>query len=319
MKRKVVKHGSATLTVSLPSKWAKKYSIRAGDELEIKEEKGKLTITTDKSYETIKECNLDLDACGAISQSCIGALYKGGADAIRLAYTKPEGMQAIDNALKDLLGFEIMQQQKNSCVIKEISTFGQEEVDSMLKRTFLLLISIADDSLNSLKEGNRELLQKIIERDIIINKFANYCRRIINKKGIAKIKDVPMTYYVIEEVEKLGDEYKHLCRYILDNHIKISNSELFRIFEGVNKLFSDFFYLYFKFSIEKTRQLAEDKKKLMEHINKQFKTAGANEARLLDCLGRMAVMITNMVGPLLTMKMPALCDTQKLIANLSDN
>jgi phosphate uptake regulator len=311
MKRKVVKHGSATLTVSLPSKWAKKYGIRAGDEIDIKEDMGKLVITTDKGYETIKECNLDLDLCGPISQSCIGALYKGGADSIRLKFTKQEGMQAIDNSLKDLLGFEIMQQSNHSCIIKEISTFGQEDLNSMLKRTFLLLISISDDSLDSLKQGNKELLKKIIERDIIVNKFANYCRRIMNKKGILNIKNMPMTYYIVEEVENLGDEYKYLCKYILENNIKIDNREIFKIFESLNQLFSDFFHLYFKFSIDKARKLAENKKKLTKQINKLFKTAEANDARILDCLHRMAVIVTNMVGPLLTMKMAPLCDIQK--------
>jgi len=313
MKRKVVKHGSATLTVSLPSKWAKKYGIHAGDELDIKEDMGKLVITTDKGYETIKECNLNLDVCGPISQSCIGALYKGGADSIRLTFTKPEGMQAVDNSLRDLLGFEIMHQSNNSCIIKEISTFGQEELSSMLKRTFLLLISISDDSLDSLKQGDKDLLKKIIERDVIVNKFANYCRRIMNKKGVANIKELPMTYYVVEEVENLGDEYKYLCKHILENNIKIDNKEILRIFENLNKLFSDFFKLYFKFNIGKARKLVEEKKKLTKQINKFFKTAQANDARILDCLHRMAVIVTNMVGPLLTMKMAPLCDVKNFM------
>lgn len=313
MKRKVVKHGSATLTVSLPSKWAKKYGIRAGDELDIKEDMGKLLITTDKGYETIKECNLNLDICGGISQSCIGALYKGGADSIRLTFTKQEGMQAVDNSLRDLLGFEIMHQSNNSCIIKEISTFGQEELSSMLKRTFLLLISISNDSLDSLKQGNKELLKKIIERDVIVNKFANYCRRIMNKKGVANIKELPMTYYVVEEVENLGDEYKYLCKHILENNIKIDNKEILKIFENLNKLFSNFFLLYFKFNIEKARKLVEEKKRLTKQINKLFKTAQANDARILDSLHRMAVIVTNMVGPLLTMKMAPLCDVKNFM------
>ena len=313
MKRKVVKHGSATLTVSLPAKWAKKYGIKAGDELDIKEDMGKLIIAADKGYETIKECHLDMDSCGVISQGCIGALYKGGADSIHLTFKKTDGMQVIDKALKDLLGFEIMHQANNSCTIKEISTFGQEDMQSMLKRTCLLLISIADDSIDALKQGNKDLLKKIIERDIIVNKFANYCRRIINKKGVAKIKDVPMIYYVIEEVENLGDEYKYLCRHILENNLTIANKEVFKIFESLNKLFNDFFRLYFKFSIEKTRKLVEDKKKLIKQINKLFKTATPNDARILDSLDRMAVIVTNMVGPLLTMKMAPLCDVQKFM------
>ena len=33
MKRKIVKHGSSTLTVSLPNKWAKIHGIESGDEV----------------------------------------------------------------------------------------------------------------------------------------------------------------------------------------------------------------------------------------------------------------------------------------------
>ena len=36
MKRKVVKHGTSTLTVSLPSLWAKEYGLKPGDELRIR-------------------------------------------------------------------------------------------------------------------------------------------------------------------------------------------------------------------------------------------------------------------------------------------
>ena len=42
MKRKVNRVGANTLTVSLPSKWAMKYGIKAGDEIEGNEEGKKI-------------------------------------------------------------------------------------------------------------------------------------------------------------------------------------------------------------------------------------------------------------------------------------
>ena len=37
MKRKIVKQGSATMTISLPATWIKKFNLKVGDELEIDE------------------------------------------------------------------------------------------------------------------------------------------------------------------------------------------------------------------------------------------------------------------------------------------
>ena len=49
MKRRIVKQGAATMTISLPAPWIKKFGLKEGDELNI-EEKGKLIeITTERS------------------------------------------------------------------------------------------------------------------------------------------------------------------------------------------------------------------------------------------------------------------------------
>ena len=44
MKRKIVKHGPISLTVSLPSKWVKKRNLKAGDEVEVEEHNNGLFI-----------------------------------------------------------------------------------------------------------------------------------------------------------------------------------------------------------------------------------------------------------------------------------
>ena len=45
MKRKLVKQGGTALTVSLPAKWARKYNLKAGDEVEGEEEDWTLIVS----------------------------------------------------------------------------------------------------------------------------------------------------------------------------------------------------------------------------------------------------------------------------------
>jgi len=312
MKRKVVKHGSATLTVSLPSRWVKKYGIKAGDELEIVEDKGNLIIVTSHDIKSVKEANLDMEKFGLLGGRAIGALFKGGVDLIRINYKNPSSISEIEKSLNELIGFEIMQQTENCCTIKEVSGFSdQSELVPMIKRTFMLLMSVIEDCLGSIKSNNKELLENIIHRDTTINKFANYCRRLINKKGLNKIKDVPLVYYIIEEVENLGDEYKYLAKFILENNIKVTNKEIFKILEKQNNFIRQFFSLYAKFSSQKAKELAEEKKALMEWIDKAMRTAkNPEEIRILGFISKMAVIVNNMIGPLMTMKVPELCENK---------
>ena len=59
MKRKVVKHGPSTLIISIPSGWAKKYSVKQGDELDV-DEQGSRLIIDNKGEKQLPEINMDI-------------------------------------------------------------------------------------------------------------------------------------------------------------------------------------------------------------------------------------------------------------------
>ena len=44
MKRKIIKQGHNTLTVTLPSEWVKKLNLNAGDEIDLVEDNSSLVI-----------------------------------------------------------------------------------------------------------------------------------------------------------------------------------------------------------------------------------------------------------------------------------
>ena len=62
MKRKVSQVGPATLMVSLPSKWARRYSVKPGDEVDLVEDGPKLIIGAGPVTEA--EISLDLSNAG---------------------------------------------------------------------------------------------------------------------------------------------------------------------------------------------------------------------------------------------------------------
>ena len=309
MKRKVVKHGSATLTISIPSKWAKKFAVKSGDELEIDEEEGSIIIKSPAYHDSVKETAIDLGQMSVLGRRCLIALFKGGCDTIRITYPNPQVFnEIVMPTLNEFIGFEIMQQSEKHCVIKEISGLTDNtELDSLIRRMFLLIISLSDDCAAAIESGNHELLNDLISRDVTINRVANFSRRLLYKRGSVRAKDLPMTYYIIEELENLGDEYKYMCRYLHENNLKIKNPEVYKIMRQANGLIREFHTLYFKFSFDRADKLTCDRDDTIRSIVKAFETKSVADVRVLDHLARISNIISNMLGPLLTMRLPELC------------
>ncbi len=305
MKRRVVKHGSATLTISLPIKWVKKYGIKPGDELEINEEKGNLIISTSRDVNQVQSAVLDIEKFGIIGIRALCALYRSGCDVIRVNYNNPKTIAEIEEFVPQLPGFEIMQQDDVSCTLKEVSIPTRtDDIDDIIKRTFIVLMSVAKDvEENVPKPNNHESLRTLCKRDATINKFCNFCRRILNKKGISRIKDAPMIYYMLEALENLGDEYKYFCKLIIDENLEVTPKIITTIKE-TNKLVEGFYYLYFKFSDDSARRFQEAARANLAKIAAMHKSKIVHEIILLDYYARITGQLISMVGPLLAMRIP---------------
>ncbi len=310
MKRKVVKHGSSTLTVSLPSNWAKEYGLKSGDELEVIEEKGRLVVSPQKDLKTIQSSRINIDDWGVLDFRAVSSLFKSGCDVIRIDFKDPSNVTKVEYLVNEMIGFEILQQDENYCILKEVSSpIHAEALDDIIKRIFLLLISISEDYLRTATaDKNSALIRNLIKRDQSINKFCNFCRRVMNKKGIIQIKDLPTTYYIVEELENLGDEYKYLGKFLIDNNTSIEKKEVRQILERIHSQLKEFFRLYFKFSKEDSKRFEEENKDLMRSIDSQFrKTKDVASIRLLNHCNRIQGILAKMLGPLLTMKVAEMC------------
>jgi len=261
MKRKVIQIANSTQLVSLPRKWCKKYGIKKGDEMEVEERGSEILISTERSRETeLKEINAE--QYGKMLSRCIHAMYKQGVNEIKIRYEKKSTLKIIQDSLgKETVGYEVIDQGKNYCYIKNV-TGNLEDFNSILRRTFLMLINMAIESLDHIKMHDYEYLNNVAFLEVSNNRFTTTCRRSINKKYSGTYKYNGPIYYIIEELENIADQYKYLCNYLYnihDNNIKI-NQEVLDIYQRTNKILGSFYRLFYKFDEKLLEEISIDRK-----------------------------------------------------------
>ena len=124
MKRKVIQIADSTQLVSLPRKWAIRYNIKKGDEVEVEEQGNKLLIGTEKTHD-IGSIEVDISSLDRDSfMFLIRILYIRGYNEIKLTFNNPladhhrigkkvKVISEIHNEVNRLTGIEVIQQKEN--------------------------------------------------------------------------------------------------------------------------------------------------------------------------------------------------------------
>src|SRR3989344_5739355 len=99
MKRKIVRHGSSSLTVTLPSKWIEKYSINKGDEVNVEESGSNVIISTQKETASGKKTINSKD--GKFTKNNLSHLYQLGYDEIEIELTDKKTLKEINKILEN--------------------------------------------------------------------------------------------------------------------------------------------------------------------------------------------------------------------------
>jgi len=242
MKRKVNRVGANTLTVSLPSKWAMKYGIKAGDEIEVNEEGKKLEIYTQKGI-TKKQISIDVSGLlPRLVDRFMARSYQKGYDEIFVKFSSLEEIRAIEGKVQELLGFEIMDRKSNNCKIIMIASKLDINFDIALRKAFLIVLEMALGCIEGYNMNEKEVLNSLYQRDLEVNKYCYFCLREINKQFTAGFGSY-ILYYLVENLEDAGDELKALG--INLTKIKSKQRDISDILVELHKMIQlayDFFY-----------------------------------------------------------------------------
>jgi len=292
LKRKVIQIADSTQLISLPRKWAQKHEVKKGDELDIKEEGSKIIVSTEQGQSLgrveVDISNLDRDSLMFL----IRCLYIKGYDEMKLRFddvtTKHHKIgkdvtviSSIKEEVNRLNGIEIIQQKENSCFIKDISEGVIKELDTILRRIFLLLIDASKDLVKGSKENNHMLLDTINEKHDTITKFAAYNLRLLNKFGYTDDKKTNTLYHIISSLDEIIDIIKYCSRFVTAHKIKLAKDAI-SIISDVQEtlsLYHDFFY---NFDLKKAEKLSKDRSIIFDKVGSLVKKVPANNLFILS-------------------------------------
>ncbi|MBC8501084.1 MAG: phosphate uptake regulator PhoU [Nanoarchaeota archaeon] len=298
MQRKVIQLGGKTLVISLPSKWAKNNSVKKGDNINIEEEEKRLIMSIEKERES-ERIILNTDELGYYDPLYIAYLYQAGIDEIRINYKDREVFKRIQEKIPDLMGYEIINQGENYVEIKSVSSALEEEFGTILRRTFYILEDMGKSGLEAIKNKDIERLKDIIPLENSIDKFTDFCKRVLNKRGYKNPKKTQFYYVIIRDLEKIGDYYEEITNYIIENKLKPGN-EILKLYEETNEFLSLFHKLFYKFSKEQATEFQKKKKELKKKAQSLMKTVDRKELLIIYDLAGLIKMIGNLYGPYYT-------------------
>lgn len=265
MKRKIVLHGPSTLTVSLPSKWANKFGIKKGDEIHLEERGSEINISIDR--ESIFESKkVDVKNLTRLGKTIVTSSFRQGYEELILDYSDKNYIQTIQEIIsKETTGFEIVEQGKNSCVIRDLVGNSKDEFDLAFKRMWLLILDLSDECFTSIKNKDRSSLPTIVALDERINKLNNYCLRLLVRKTHFNFKKNPVYYYLVKRLEEIADQFKDLTLFYFEGNRK-NDDKFVKSFSKINGHLSELYHLFYKYNEEKIEELFSKTKKTQSEI-----------------------------------------------------
>jgi len=249
MKRKLVQHGASLIT-SLPRKWTQKYGLKRGDEVDVEERGPVLEISTKKAI-AFAPYQLDItDMDKSLVWRYILALYRFGVDEITI--THKNQMDLIQSIGDVLIGFGIVQHETNKAVLKDLSGVSESEFENIYRRCHLLLLEISNRTLELWK--SKKSLTPILAMDKNLNKYVDYCLRMLSKRGYKDPKKTPLYYHNITQLEYIGDLFTRIAKF---------NPKELKYLDEINSLLRTFYELSFKFDNSKAVEIMK-KRKMIE-------------------------------------------------------
>ncbi|MEA3429808.1 MAG: hypothetical protein U9R08_00895 [Nanoarchaeota archaeon] len=301
MKRRIIKQGHSTHTITLPAKWIKKYNFNAGDEIEMLEQGRNLIISSDKDYaSSCAKVNIT-DLPKFLIEHYLLAIYRNGVDEIELHFNKPltrdlkkkknvKILSTIQKKVNELIGVEIIRHTDQSCLIKQLSEISENEFNNVLRRIFLLLTDLSKETLQNIKKKNYEGLSNVEVKYKTINKFVNFCLRLLNKRGHRNYKKTSLSYHLISELDLIAEVYEYISLEIAREQW-ILDPKAILVLEDVNKSLHLLYELVFKFDNKKVIEILKLRRKIFDNINTQSKKLKTENIIVFNRLSLIVVTI----------------------------
>lgn len=291
MKRKITKMGPSSLVISLPSRWVKANSLSKGDDIEVTEDGKKLVVSLDSSRKKDRTAKFDANDVDAFLERYIGILYKKGYNEITVIAHTSAQRQRISKYVSQLVGFEIIDQQKSEIVLRNISKDSPEEFPSILKRIFHTVIAMGEEGIEAVENNNKDQLKSLLTYEELNNKLTDYAKRLIYLFGVDE--NSVALYAIIKDLEAIADEFRDLFSYCIDNKFDPKSRYLLIKISPYFKLIYD---LYSKKELALLPRISKEKSDLSKDLALKMQNAKCKDAVLYHHLSNLVQRIFDMTG-----------------------
>jgi phosphate uptake regulator len=165
--RKVQVTGGSTFTVSLPKTWATENGVSAGSIVEFYPEEDSLLLTP-KGEQERTEGTLDItDLEGEELKRAVVTMYVSGFDIINLETARVTAAQrrAIREAAQGLVGLEVIGETSEEVILQDLLDSSELSITNAITRMQLVSLSMLQDAVVALVEGDDDLASDVVERD----------------------------------------------------------------------------------------------------------------------------------------------------------
>ena len=283
MKRKIIRQGHNTLTMTLPSEWVKKFNISSGDDVDVYEKDNCLLINSEKHDNNMKtEFSIDGMDLPTIWKYFM-AVYREGYDEVKVKFTpglelenpykffshhqidlkygknieKKEATDVIQGVVSRFIGFEIIECGVDYVLIRELSQPTSREFDNSLRRVLLVLQQMADEILEAIKSSKPKILMHIHDIDITLDKFHDYCIRILNKVGNKESRKTTLLFSTLYLLELMGDEFKSISHHLIYDFKDQNYKSVVGITESIKEQLDLYYSMFYKFDLSKVTKMSE--------------------------------------------------------------
>jgi phosphate uptake regulator len=238
--RKVQKTGGSSYIISLPKVWIDKHGVEKNDTLGIlSQPDGNLLITPKIDNESaIKTKEIivdDYDDENFLFRVLIGAYIMGFSRIVIKSSKKFEPIirDTITNFTQIAIGPEIVEESNNIIVIKDLLNPKEMPFEKTIKRMYILVQGMHEDSIVALETENSELADEVIKRDNDVDRL----HWLIGRQSHIVLRDIILCQKMGITLEQ-ASHYQQMSRFlerIGDHASKIAKNVLILVNHKVDE------------------------------------------------------------------------------------
>jgi len=283
----------------MPKSWVKENNLKKGDLITIDERDNELILTAGQASQKTEPSKNSISAAHKDLQMLkieIVSSYLNNYDVIEIRDIGNHTLvPKIKNIIRELIGLEIIQQDREKIIAKDLLNIREVSVETLIRRMDNIIRSMLTDSISCFEN---DCFEELYERDIEVNRLFYLSSRTIRaamkshpvakELGISNV-DLLFSWSIVTRLEKIADLTKRIARELRTVHLSSAQKTLVKeIYGELKEEYNAVMKSYYKHDIEIAFKIEMSSRDLMARCNAALKEDTSVEMRsVIEFMKRM--------------------------------